>query len=150
MKVHGQLLNIINPDNNYDKNSFYSEKELNKDLKKIKNSQLGLVGKDIFNTFIETRKDFPQDLKNSFTTLYRVFFEYIKDDGVGICNTEEFRPGYARIIESLPFPSDLIKGTIKGLVEHYNLKGFQVKQTKEKNEHEKFNEYIVSWMVTHV
>ncbi len=150
MEVKGELLKILTGKKEYKAEKLYSEKEFSDIISKLDKKKYENYGIEIFNSYQSKKESLMDELKSSFVNLFKVLFFYLKGDGIGLFNTEEYRQGFVRIVENSPLPKEIIKGIIKGLIKHFGLKGSFIKEGKSRLEGDKYDEYFVSWLVSHV
>ena len=150
MQVKGSLLKILQPESQFDENQFYTEKELEEELKNKKPFVLEENGIEIFKNFIRISSVGFENFQDSFVSLYKVFYHYLKGEGVGIIKSIEYRSGFMKIAENVPLPCDLTLGILKGMMKFLKAKSVLVKHKSCQKEGFKFCEYEVNWMVSNV
>lgn len=150
MKVTGTLLKILQKDFSGKDEELYPVEELKKALTGLTYPVLIEKSAQMFDLFLQNNSFPLDDLRTCFLGLHKVFSYYLKEDGIGIIKTLDFRRGSIKIAENVALPCEIMEGIIKALLKKTNSRATTVKHQKCKKDGMKFCEYQVTWMVSNV
>lgn len=150
MTISGRLLKIIAPDKNYSENNFYAGENLIAEIAALPKKNLAPLGEKFFLQEA-AREKFKLDDRDSFLiSIHKFFFNYLKEEGIGMMSTKEFRKGFCRVVENLPLPDLFVIGVLRGILQYFHMRGYRIKEERSKEEGERTSEYLVTWMTSNV
>jgi len=150
MKAAGMLMKILDPEGGYDASMLYDEPVFKAALGKISPAKYKELGEKILNAFLADHPAGFEDLKTCFADLYRIFTFFLKEEGIGILKSLEFRKGFMKLSDNLILPCAVTQSAIAALLKKMGLKGVHVKETRCKLDGFKFCEYQAVWISSNV